>query len=246
MIDFHSHLDLYPDPPRIVAECEKRGIYILSVTTTPSAWTGTSAIAASSKRIRTSLGLHPQLAHQRRVELELFSDLLPSVKYVGEVGLDGAPEYKGHWKDQMDVFRHVLRDCQRAGGRVISIHSRRAASQVLEELERFPSAGCAVFHWFSGSKRELSKALSAGHWFSVGLPMLNAEKGREIIRLLPKDRVLTETDGPFSQFNGRPALPWDVADAEVALAKLWGEGLLETQQRLESNLQELSSVANGT
>ena len=44
MIDFHCHLDLYPNPREVAKECAKRGLYVLSVTTTPSAWEGTSAV----------------------------------------------------------------------------------------------------------------------------------------------------------------------------------------------------------
>jgi TatD DNase family protein len=65
MIDFHCHLDLYPNPQRLVEDCRKHGTYILSVTTTPSAWKGTNALANEATRIKTALGLHPQLAHQR-------------------------------------------------------------------------------------------------------------------------------------------------------------------------------------
>src|ERR1035437_1612235 len=100
MIDFHCHLDLYPDPQRIADECNNRGLYVLSVTTTPSAWKGTSALAGSHPRIKTALGLHPQLAHQRKSELALFEQLLPRTPYVGEVGLDGSPECKPYWADQ--------------------------------------------------------------------------------------------------------------------------------------------------
>src|ERR1035441_1290583 len=91
VIDFHCHLDLYPNPLAIRDECDRRGMYVLSVTTTPSAWKGTSALAAPTKRIRTALGLHPQLAHERMSELALFDSYLPETRYVGEIGLDGAP-----------------------------------------------------------------------------------------------------------------------------------------------------------
>ena len=91
MIDFHCHLDLYPDPHEITRECRKRGLDVLSVTTTPSAWGGTSALGGGT--IVTALGLHPQLAHQRKDDLSLFDRLLPGSEYVGEVGLDGAPEF---------------------------------------------------------------------------------------------------------------------------------------------------------
>src|SRR5437868_5038347 len=56
-----------------------------------------------SQRIRTALGLHPQLAHERKSELALFDALLPKTDYVGEIGLDGSPEYRPHWNDQVAV-----------------------------------------------------------------------------------------------------------------------------------------------
>ena len=95
MIDFHCHLDLYPNHHAVRHECDRRCMHVLSVTTTPSAWRGTSALAAGSLRIRTALGLHPQLAAERKSELGLFETLLPEAPYVGEIGLDGAPELRG-------------------------------------------------------------------------------------------------------------------------------------------------------
>ena len=53
---------------------------------------------------------------------------------VGEIGLDGAPEYRRHWQDQRRVFRRVLELCTDAGGRIMTIHSRRAATAVLDDL----------------------------------------------------------------------------------------------------------------
>ncbi len=75
-IDMHCHLDLYPRPDLVAEESKRRGTYILSVTTTPKAWHGTSLLAKESQRIRTALGLHPQIAHQRSHELDLFDSLL--------------------------------------------------------------------------------------------------------------------------------------------------------------------------
>ena len=92
MIDFHCHVDLYPEPHEIARACAERGVHVLSVTTTPSAWRGTSALADG--QTPTALGLHPQIAHERRAEVGLFDDLLTLTRYVGEVGLDGGPEFK--------------------------------------------------------------------------------------------------------------------------------------------------------
>lgn len=239
MIDFHCHLDLYPNPHEVVAACSNRNLYILSVTTTPSAWTGTEALACGSSRIWTALGLHPQIAHERISELPLFEKLLPETRYVGEIGLDGAPEFKQHLPDQTIVFTRILAACEKAGGRILSIHSRWAATQVLDALEAHPAAGTPVLHWFSGNRRELGRAIELGCWFSVNLSMLNGKNGRELAKKMPRDRVLTESDGPFAYMDGRAALPWDTDRSATALVEIWGESEDVVNNLLFSNLLRL-------
>lgn len=241
MIDYHCHLDLYPDPRLVVAECLARGISVLSVTTTPSAWTGTTALSKGQLGIRTALGLHPQIAGQRQSELRLFDQLLASAEYVGEIGLDGAPEFKSTWQNQVLVFEHILKSCRAAGGRTLSIHSRRAASEVLDRLERWPGAGKAILHWFSGNQTELKRAIDLGCLFSVGPAMLSSDKGRMLASRMPKDRVLTESDGPFAQLNGRSAMPWDVKLAVAELASMWKATQEDVQNILQGNLERLAA-----
>lgn len=237
MIDFHCHVDLYPNPHEIAQECRERKLRVLSVTTTPSAWNGTSALGGGT--IITALGLHPQLAHERKAELPLFDRILPGCKYVGEVGLDGAPEFKAHWHDQVDVFRHVLNACNEAGGRVMSIHSRRASTPVLDLLELYSGSGTPILHWFSGTVRELERAISLGCWFSVGPAMLRSKRGKNLVMRMPRERVLTESDGPFAQMEGRPIFPWEVEVAVTVLAELWEMNPSSAYKRLSENLEIL-------
>jgi TatD DNase family protein len=241
MIDFHAHLDLYPDPHAVVRRCEELGIYVLSVTTTASAWEGTAALAHGRPRIRTALGMHPQLARERRHELPLFKTLVEKTNYVGEVGLDGTPECRPFWPDQMDVFTEVLNTCSRIGGRVLSIHSRRAAKDVLDVLSQFPDAGVPIFHWFSGTQRELDRAIASGCWFSVGPAMLASAKSRAQIATMPRERVLTECDGPFARRKEMPLYPWDVMDAHENLAELWGVSSSRVAEVLLDNLKRLGN-----
>jgi TatD DNase family protein len=243
VIDFHCHLDLYPDPHGVARECEERGLYVLSVTTTPSAWAGTSALAMGSVRTRTALGLHPQLAHQRKGELPLFERLIGETRYVGEIGLDGGPEFKQHWNDQVEVFTRVLHICRAAGGRVMSLHSRRAARAVLDLIETCPEAGTVILHWFSGSSRELLRGVELGCWFSVGPGMLRTNKGRELAAKMPRDRLLTESDGPFAQVAGRSAWPWEAGEAIAELSSIWGVGRDDVERQLLANLSALGRVA---
>lgn len=237
MIDFHCHVDLYPNPHEIARECHVRKLRVLSVTTTPSAWDGTSALGGGT--MITALGLHPQLAHERKGELPLFDRILPGSAYVGEVGLDGAPEFKTHWKDQVEVFRHVLNACHESGGRVMSIHSRRASTPVLDLLEQYPRSGTPILHWFTGTVGELNRAISLGCWFSVGPAMLKSKRGKDLVKRMPRERVLTESDGPFAQLGGRSVLPWEVDVAIDALTKCWGCDVGMVSQILDNNLNML-------
>jgi TatD DNase family protein len=242
MIDFHCHLDLYPDPHAVVRECVARGVYVLSVTTTPSAWAGTAALARNAPRIRTALGLHPQIVHERKGELPLFERLLPEVRYVGETGLDGGPEYKRHWHDQVAVFTRILELCEKAGGRILTVHSRRAARPVLDTLAAHSGAGLPILHWFSGTQQELKRAVGLGCWFSIGPAMLAGEKGRALAARIPRERILTETDGPFAQLDGRSAFPWDAEQAITSLAELWGEPVPQVRAQISTNLRDLAKA----
>ncbi|MBZ0148588.1 MAG: TatD family hydrolase, partial [Pseudorhodoplanes sp.] len=233
------HLDLYSQPEQVVRECVARELYVLSVTTTPSAWGQSSALVEGADRIRCALGLHPELAHERKGELELFDALLPQARYVGEIGLDGSPVLKRHWADQVHVFEHILATCKSAGGRIMTIHSRRAVSAVLERLADFDGAGTPILHWYSGGHADLQKALDLGCWFSVGPGMVSSERGKALVARMPQDRVLTETDGPFAIVDGRNAAPWDVDKAVAALADVWKISQDDVAGILDDNLRRL-------
>jgi TatD DNase family protein len=241
MIDFHVHLDLYPDPVSVVQRCGELGVYTLSVTTTPSAWERTSALSSGLPRIRTALGLHPQLAQQRKHELALFRELIGKAHYIGEIGLDGSQECKPFWHDQIDVFHEVLDLCTRYGGRILSIHSRRAASEALRSLRTYPSAGVPILHWFTGTDKELRDAIELGCWFSIGPAMLSSTKSRKQIAMMPLDRVLTESDGPFAQQEGRPLYPWDVSYTFDHLANIWSISMSKLESTLHQNLRRLGA-----
>ncbi len=69
--------------------------------------------------------------------------------------------------------------------------------------------------------------------------MLLSTKGSEIAARLPRDRVLTETDGPFAQIRGQTLKPWDVAIAVKSLSAIWDTPVVATVDKLLSNLHVL-------
>lgn len=245
MIDLHCHLDLYPDPEAMIRSVTERGIYVLSVTTTPRAFPVMKRMIKGSQRIRLGLGLHPELVAQRHAEVDLFPALLGETDYVGEIGIDGSPPRQASLDLQERTFRRILDYCADHGGRILSIHSRGAASRVLDCLAATPGAGTPVLHWFSGSPKELERAITLGAWFSVGPAMLRSARGRLLVAGMPRDRVLTETDGPFARHGNSPLNPWDITSAESALAQLWGIAPDSVRKVLLANLRRLSETRHG-
>lgn len=240
LIDLHCHLDLYPQPGRVVREAVDRGVYILSVTTTPTAYEGTVKLSNAAPRVRTALGLHPELAAAREHELPLFERLLPSTSYVGEVGLDGSRPHRATLDRQAGILMDILLMCARAGGKTISLHSRGACTLLLDLLAVEPLAGRPILHWFSGTPREIRRAAGQDCWFSVGPSMLASERGRASAAAMPRDRVLPETDGPFGQVDGRPLYPWDAVKVAPALAALWAVSEDAAVKQLQENFLRLS------
>jgi TatD DNase family protein len=239
LVDFHCHLDLYPNFLEMVAECERRKIYTLAVTTTPRAWQRNSKLTKPTKYVRAALGLHPQVVAEFHYEVDALCDLIPEARYVGEIGLDGSPKYADSFSMQKDVLDKILFSCVENGGRIISLHSRGATSEVLNMLENHKKSGTPILHWFSGSLRELKLAIALGCWFSVGVAMLSSKKGLELAANMPKNRLLTETDGPFTQQNGKPYMPWDVEIAVKKLALIWKQDAEEVKSQIAANLKFL-------
>ena len=193
-----------------LGKCKTMGVEVLSVTTTPSAWVGTRLLAGDSTKIRTALGIHPQLARERSSELRLFDELLPEAKFVGEIGLDGSRQFRSQWREQVAVFEHVLESCRIAGGRILSIHSRQAAVEVLDRIEAQQGAGTAILHWFSGGVNDLVRAIELGCWFSVGPAMLVSKRGIALAERMPMDpgvdrvgRSICETERKVTGAVGR-------------------------------------------
>lgn len=221
-VDLHTHLDLYPDLDAAIAECDKRDTATLTVTNTPGTFLRNKDAASGSGFVRVGLGMHPQHVAKRRDEIELFEKLLPGASYVGEVGLDAGPRHCGSFDVQRLAFERVLKACARERGKILSVHSVRAANAVLDMIEEHlpREAGKIVLHWFSGSADDLKRAIDLGCFFSVNEAMLASGKGRRTVAEIPMRRMLTETDGPFVQRGNAPVRPGDVGRAIDGIAEI--------------------------
>ncbi|MEW8026893.1 MAG: Qat anti-phage system TatD family nuclease QatD [Candidatus Thiodiazotropha endolucinida] len=243
--DFHCHIDLYPDPPEMIAACDRDRIMALAVTTTPKAWPQNRKWTGTSNFVHAAVGLHPEIVGERYQEIDLLEQYVGESSLIGEVGLDGSPKYRDSWKNQKDVFSRVLRKAQTLGGRVVSIHSRRAAKDVVEMIGELttPDRVLCILHWFSGTKSVATQAVSAGCYFSVNSQMLQSKPGSVIVKALPDDRLLTETDGPFAKVANQNSTPRDVLSLPERIAELRGAGTEQIYDAISRNARHVFEKA---
>ncbi|MEZ5784801.1 MAG: Qat anti-phage system TatD family nuclease QatD [Rhizobiaceae bacterium] len=241
-VDFHTHLDLYPDLARAIAICDGQRVATLAVTTTPKAFERNLELSAGSDFVRVGLGLHPQLVAQRHKEIDLFETLLPRTRYVGEVGLDRGPAHSRSFELQCSIFARILRACAEEGGKILSLHSVRATKPVLYMLVEHlpPGRAQVVLHWFSGSRSDVRRAVERG-CFLGKRGMLRSANGKRVLRGIPKDRVLTETDGPFLLRGDNPIAPGDVHHVVEMMAALLETPIEDVRRQILSNLRSLTT-----
>lgn len=240
MHDAHCHIDLYRSYREELAAIAQSRQSTIAVTNAPSVFDAMVRLASGNPFVYPAIGLHPELAEEREHELALLLGRLDNVRFVGEIGLDYSNR-SANRAQQRKIFSRILSGCAAYPGKVLSIHSRNAGPDAVELVgDRFP--GAAVLHWFSGTQKVLERALSFGFYFSVNPAMIRSERGRAIVSALPRERVLTESDGPFVDVGGVPARPADVKLVVEYLAKLW---LMPTDQ-VERAIDQTFAKITGT
>jgi TatD DNase family protein len=242
LVDYHCHLDLYRDPKNVFAATGLRDVEILAVTTTPLAWKHNCDFARNTPNVRIGLGLHPQLIGQAVADIEAFAKLIPHARFIGEVGLDAGPRYYKSLDKQQSILGDVLELCVAHGPKIVSMHCVRAFKQVFALLDAHwqPDAGTIVLHWFSGSRSDVKKAVQRGCFFSINAQMESSPNGRRAVLEIPIERMLTETDGPFTERSAsEPRLPGDVSSAIQLIASLKHLSVEHVQDAIWRNVQDI-------
>jgi TatD DNase family protein len=172
---------------------EESRSYTIVVTNIPELYKKYTKDYTGYHYIRFALGLHPKLVSQYN-QLSLFHKEVKASRYIGEVGLDFT---SGIDRKQIEVFKEIVKSCQQYNGKIISVHSRRAANEVMNIIGNSNGNGI-ILHWFSGSMKELERAINMGFYFSINTNMLTSKRGVEIVKSIPSDKLLIESDAPFT------------------------------------------------
>ena len=231
LVDSHCHLD-FPDFPAereaIIARARSAGVEaMLTICTRLDEFEGVRAIAEADDDIWCSVGVHPHEAkdHSNLVAQDLAALAAhPKVIGIGETGLDFHYDLSPR-----DIQEHVFRThvaTSRQTGLPLIIHAREADDEVAQILdEEKPPPG--VMHCFSSGRALAEAALALGFYISISgiVTFRNAQELRAIVRDLPLDRLLVETDAPYLApvpYRGRRNEPAFVAATAAAVATLKG------------------------
>jgi len=253
LVDSHCHLD-FPDfateREAIVARARSAGVEtMLTIGTRLDEFATVRAIAEAHNEIWCSVGVHPHeakdyaaLAPQQLVALAAH----PKVVGIGETGLDF--HYDLSPRDiQERLFRtHIA--ASRETGLPLIIHAREADGEVAGILdEERPPPG--VMHCFSGGRPLAEAALALGFYISISgiVTFRNAEELRAIVRDVPLDRLLVETDAPYlapAPYRGKRNEPAYVAATAAAVAELKGIELQHLAATTSANFFRLFGKAS--
>lgn len=182
--------------------------------------------------ITWGIGVHPGVLTARKAyDPNRFRMLLPNFALVGEVGLDR----RAGRDEQAAIFTDVLDSC-RGTPVLISVHSTGRTAEIVDLIGRYNHPGL-ILHWFLGTDEQRARALSAGAYFSV-----NEAMSVSILRAMPMERVLPETDFPARQVPAK--LPGAVTPLEQRLSELWDLTAIQVRHQLWRNLKTIA-VSSG-
>lgn len=234
LIDTHAHLDgeaFQEDQAEVIARARANGVStIINIGFNKETIASTMALAEKYDFIYAAVGWHPQDAKDMTdADFDQIRDLCahPKVVAIGEIGLDY------YWdtspKDvQHTVFRRQIR-LARELGKPIIIHNRDAHDDVVRILREENAAEVGgIMHCYSGSWEIAKMCLDMNFYISFGGPVTfkNAKQPKEVLKQVPLDRLLIETDSPYlcpDPFRGKrneSAYVKYVAEAAAALKEM--------------------------
>lgn len=237
IIDTHCHYDMFENPTQIVRDCEQKQIVTIGMTYLPSHFEMGYPHIKGYKYIRLALGLHPLMAKEHNRELVRFKKNIDNTSYIGEVGLDFSRDGISTKDIQISSFEYVLATIK-SKEKIVSLHSRRAEKEVLELLKKYEIKN-AIFHWYSGGVKVLREILENGYYFSINPAMVKSKTGQKLIAEIPLDRILTETDSPYTQIGSRTTKPSDVKIVISYLSESKGMTAEVVENKIYSNFKTL-------
>ena len=245
LIDSHCHLDfpeLATDEEGVLARARAAGVAAML-----TIGTRLDQFAERHDNVWCSVGVHP---HEAKDEGQSAPDRLieaarhPKVVGIGETGLDFHYDHSPR-DEQAESFRaHIA--ASRETGLPLIVHTRNADAETGDILEDEYGKGAfpGLIHCFSSGPEVARRSLALGLYISISgiVTFKAAEELRGIVRDIPLDRLLVETDAPYLApvpRRGKTNEPAFVAHTAAKVAELKGIGIAELEAATTDNFFRL-------
>jgi TatD DNase family protein len=250
-IDFHCHLDYKEfdnNRKTIVQECFDSGFAKIVTVADPyeeGSYERTQDVLPCNEHVYCMAAAHPHQADLYTPEIEngilKFTADNNAIGY-GEAGLDfhynlSTPE------NQRTVFKRQIAIANELHLPLI-IHSREAEQEVLKFLEEAKFDLPVVFHCYTGSKKDAEEILKRGYYISISgiVTFKNTEYLRDIVKIIPLNRIFTETDSPYLSpvpFRGKPNTPLRVTLVAEKAAEIKGISVAQLNRCINDNFNRV-------
>ena len=206
LVDSHCHLD-FPDyagqVDQIVARATNAGVGVcLSIGTELKRFPGVRAVAEKFPHVWCSVGVHPHESEKELLDDEaalIAETAHPKVVGIGETGLDYYYEHSPRVPQQKNFRSHIA--AARRTGLPVIVHTRDADDDTIGILRDEMGKGrfTGLIHCFTGTQKLADAALELGLYISVSgiVTFKNSQPLRDVIKTVPLERLLVETDAPF-------------------------------------------------
>ncbi len=245
LVDTHAHLDFNQfdaDRDAVIYRAEENGVeQIITIGIDLATSRKSIELAEKYPGVYAAAGIHPHdVAKAGAEDLEKIKALLqhPKVVALGEVGLDF---YYHHSPEETQrKFLKIFLDWSLRGGKPLIIHTRDADESILAILRERSRAGWrGVFHCFSGDARMAEKVLEMGFHISfTGNITFKNSSSAEVMRTVPLERLMVETDCPFmapAPHRGKRNEPAYVQLVAQKIAEVKGVSFAAVAERTTAN-----------
>ena len=209
MIDVHCHLEQpeFSDREEIIQKCRASGLKaIITCCANPKDWGLTMEMVKKHKGfVFACAAIHPQYVKEMPEEetgkfLETIRKNKSSLVAIGETGLDYAWVKEPEWREkQAELFRKFIA-LSKEINKPLVIHARDAYEEVIEILEQ-EGAKKVMLHMFGAN--QLTKRVVENGWsVSMNAIVLKSKKHGKVVRDMPLDRLMLETDAPWLHPSG--------------------------------------------
>lgn len=255
IVDSHCHLDaldydtLHKNVDDVLEKAKQRDVkHCLAIGVGISRFHQLQQLLSHRNDISYSCGEHPLDIGEEVFDSAKLREIiaLPEVVAVGEIGLDYY--YSADNKqEQQDCFAQQIEIANEFNKPVI-IHTRSAGEDTIRLLQQHHAERCGgVIHCFTENQWFAEQALALGFYISVSgiITFKNAEDIRQVIRQVPLERLLVETDSPYLApvpYRGKQNQPAYVREVCEYVATLKGISIEELARITTNNFSNLFGV----